>query len=86
MSFDVMWTAAAENELATLWLNPLLRLLVTESSGLLEERLVRNAAEEGESRSQGTRITFEPPLGMRFWVNEEARRVLVPHIWAYRQR
>jgi hypothetical protein len=83
MNFDVVWSTAAENELATLWNDPTLRPLVTAASQALDERLQQNAAEEGESRTQGTRITFEPPLGILFWVNEQARRVLVLHVWAF---
>ncbi|HVL15943.1 MAG TPA: hypothetical protein VM529_25445 [Gemmata sp.] len=83
MNFDVAWSTAAENELTALWNDPTLRPLVAAASQALDERLEQNAADEGESRTQGARITFEPPLGMLFWVNEQAQRVLVLHVWAF---
>ena len=86
MNFDVVWSKTAEDELAALWINPHLRPLVATASQLLDERLEQDAADLGESRLPGTRITFEPPLGMLFWVNESARRVLVLHVWAPRRR
>ena len=83
MNFDVVWSTAAENELVALWNDPTLRPLVAAASQALDERLEQNAADEGESRTQGARITFEPPLGMLFWANEQARRVFALHVWAF---
>ena len=83
MNFDVVWTKAAESELAALWANPTLRPLVTSASNLLDEQMERGAAELGESRLPGSRVSFEPPLDILFWVNESARRVLVLHVWAF---
>ncbi|HEV3439886.1 MAG TPA: hypothetical protein VG122_21140 [Gemmata sp.] len=86
MNFDVVLSITAENELVSLWNNPILGPLIATAVRILNARLERNATNEGESRTQNTRITFEFPLGMLFWVNEESRRVVVLHVWAFRRR
>lgn len=83
MNWDVVWSPIAENELATLWLNPALRAVVTRTSRLLDLRLQRNGANEGESRSGNRRVAFEAPLGITFLVDHTARRISVTHVWAF---
>lgn len=83
MNWDVYWAPVAENELATLWLNPAMRQLVTVASQRIDERLAFNGIEEGESRPGVYRITFEAPLGVLFHVDESTRRVTVVHVWAF---
>ena len=61
MNWEANWSEDAENELATLWLDPALRAAVTRASQLIDERLEANGDSEGESRSGNRRITFEPP-------------------------
>ncbi len=83
MNWDVVWSPTAENELAALWLNPALRAAVTRASRLLDQRLERDGANEGESRAGNRRIAFEAPLGITFLVDAAARRLMVTHIWAF---
>lgn len=45
-----------------------------------------NAADEGESRPAGRRITFVPPLSVTFTVDEESETVWVLHVRVFRRR
>jgi hypothetical protein len=83
MTWDVNWAEDAENELATVWLDPALRAAVTRASRRIDERLERDGDSEGESRGGDRRIMFEPPLGATFTVDRVARRVTVTHVWAF---
>jgi len=80
--FQVEWHAAALAELATMWMqaDSPLRQAITSGSQTLDERLRQNPAMEGESRSQGFRITFVPPLAVDFFVDYAHRIVTIAHV------
>ena len=81
MNFDVSWSPEAEDELADLWLDATRRKDVTIASRLLDVRLGRNAADEGESRGGDFRIAFEKPLAITFRVDLATRKAVVTHVW-----
>jgi len=84
--FDVVWSTNAENELAAIWLDPSWRAAATRASQLIDERLERNADDEGESRPGNHRIAFESPLGALFHIDEASKRVTVVHVWVFGKR
>ncbi len=57
------WLADAEQELARIWLAASDRQRVTRASQNLDARLGNDPENDGESRPEGRRILFEPPLG-----------------------
>ena len=81
MNFDVIWTSAAEQELADLWLDPAIRNEVTTASHTLDQQLQANAPNVGESRPNGRRIAFETPLGILFRIDPPGNVVRVLHVW-----
>jgi hypothetical protein len=50
---------------------------VTRAAAIAERRLAANADQLGESRDDGTRVFFVPPLTIYFEVNEPDRLVEV---------
>lgn len=56
---------------------------VTRASAELDRRLTADAAKEGESRPNGRRIAFEPPLAVIFRVDANATSVVVSQVWEF---
>jgi len=83
MNFTVFWSEEAESRLAHEWLIAPDRRIVTEAADRVDALLRHNAHEVGESRSENRRIIIEPPLGVVFSVDVEAREVLVLELWRY---
>jgi hypothetical protein len=86
--FRVEWLQVALNELAALWskADAAERRAITAGSHTIEQRLLRNAANEGESRSGGRRITFVPPLAVTFRIEADGHTVSVLHVRVFRKR
>ena len=86
--FRVEWLQSALDELATLWTNAdtAQRQVITAASHTLEQRLRSNPVGEGESRSQGRRITFVPPLAVIFRIERDGQTVSVLQVRMFRQR
>jgi hypothetical protein len=82
VKFTVLWDPDAEQELAALWLDSARRLDVTRAADAIDQRLQRNAPNEGESRPGGRRILFEDLLGILFRVDLPSRTARVLHVWA----
>jgi len=57
------------------------RSAVTQAAHALDQTLRRKGAEEGESRSDGMRISFVLPLGITFSVDEARAEVVVLQVW-----
>jgi len=83
MTFSVVWTIAARDMLARIWMAAPDRNAVTVASHEVEERLKRNPLHEGESRENDHRVTFEAPLRIVFRVMAEQNAVYVISIGYY---
>jgi plasmid stabilization system protein ParE len=83
--FQVEWTQSALSKLAAIWnqADSEQRQAITVASHLLEQRLQTNPHGEGESRSQGRRITFIPPLAAIFRIKADGHTVTVLHVQIY---
>jgi hypothetical protein len=83
----VEWLQSALDELANLWMlaDSVEREAITSATHVLDERLRSNPHEEGESRPQGLRITFVPPLAVRFRVERNGQSVTVLHVRLFRR-
>ena len=80
MSFTVIWRAAAEEELAELWLSAADRNAVSNAVDEIDAMLQRDPLTAGESRSGKFRIVIVPPVAVHFRVREQSRKVSVVHI------
>jgi hypothetical protein len=86
MKYTVLWVAGAEQELAALWLDADQRAAITRASHLIDQRLMTDPQNEGESRPGGRRILFEPPLGATYVILSQEAVVRVLHVWRFRKR
>ncbi len=86
--FRVERLETALDELTTLWMqaDSNQRQSITRASHLLEGRLSQNPANEGESRPGGRRITFLPPLAVRFQIEPNKQTVTVLQVRMFRSR
>ena len=83
MNYTVVWTPAAENQLAAVWVASARQRAVTRAVEILDTRLAAGGPAVGESRSHGRRIAIEAPIGVIFEVDENTRTVRVGRVWEY---
>lgn len=81
--YFVEWLPAAEQILADLWNNSSDRATIAAAADALDNSLVRNPANLGESRGGNMRIAFSKPLGILFNIDEAGRHVRVLGIWRW---
>jgi hypothetical protein len=84
MNFTVVWSEAAVQDLASIWLNATDRDAITRASNEIDRILGRDPQHVGESRPGGQRVEFADPLGFRFEVVVDDRRVTVGAVWVTR--
>ena len=77
MTFQVVWSPRAEQQLATIWMNASARERVSHAAETIDTKLRRDPTSVGESREENFRIAFQPPLVVRFQVREGDRLVVV---------
>jgi hypothetical protein len=83
MNFTVIWVTKAEQELAALWLAATDRAAVTQAAHEIDQRLRSDPTSEGESRAENQRVTFVPPLGVLFEIDDGDRKVFVLQVWGF---
>jgi hypothetical protein len=84
MIFTVTYKPSADDELADLWLKGPDRASITAAANAIDGLLRVDPHLQGESRADGTRVLFQPPLGVRFEVSEQDRIVEVLKVWRFR--
>lgn len=84
MKYFVTWLLDAEKSLKAISKNSAVPGAVFAAATELDQRLSTNPNDEGESRPNGRRITFAPPLAIIFRVYEEQSTVVVTHLWEFR--
>jgi hypothetical protein len=81
MNFTVIWTVAAQNQLAALWMAAADRSGVTAASDRIDQQIRLNPLGAGESRDRLTRrILFDPPLCVLYVVDEPNRMIHVTSV------
>lgn len=77
--YRVEWFEMAVNKLADIWINatPSLRSDITAASHRIENTLRRKPMETGESRDEGRRIYFEPPLVIMYKIVRPSSVIIV---------
>jgi plasmid stabilization system protein ParE len=81
MNYTVVWSTAAESDLARIWLEATNRDRIAAAANSINQRLKNNPEEVGESREDGRRICFELPLRVVFRVHPADRIVRVVSAW-----
>jgi hypothetical protein len=86
--FHVEWLETALDDLANLWTqaDSNQRQGITSATHLLEQRLSSDPMRDSESRAEGHRITFVPPLAIRFQIDNERNSVTVLHVRLFGRR
>lgn len=84
MRFQVRWIAAAEQDLASIWMQASDRAAITSAALEIDRRLASDPHLVGESREGTLRTTFELPLGVTFEVVDADRTVYVLAVWCIR--
>jgi hypothetical protein len=82
MTFTVLWTPAAEQELAAVWLSASDRNAINSAAHTIDALLRVDPQRRGESRHDSVRILFVPPMGIDFDVSEADRTVYVLSVWS----
>jgi hypothetical protein len=84
----VEWLQDVLVTLALLWMqsDSDLRKEITKACHAVEKRLAKDPENEGESRADGRRITFEPPLAVVFRLEADGRTVTVVDVRLMRRR
>lgn len=81
---NVVWTTAAVTELRRILAaagGPSQRKRIRIATETIGKALAWDAEACGESREGDERVTFEPPLGVRFSFNRRLDEVVVIHVW-----
>lgn len=75
-------------DLANFWLNAdsTLRQSITAASSEVDRQLSREPHVQGESRPQGRRITFVPPLAVVYRIEADGQTVSVLQVRLFRRR
>ena len=86
--YHVDWIETAMEELLRIYTNAdeELRRSITAASNQADKRLKIDPEHEGESRPDGGRIEFFPPLAVTFQVDSANKTVTVLHVRLYGKR
>jgi plasmid stabilization system protein ParE len=70
VKYTIHWSRQALDAVAQLWLdNPAQQAEITEATAAVDQLLQYDPHERGESRDDGRRIVFVPPLAVIFHVD-----------------
>ncbi len=81
MMFTVVWTPAAEQNLAALWLQASDRNMLAMASNTIDALLRQDPQTRGDPCFDTVRELIIPPLGVDFDVQEPDRMVYVLSAW-----
>ncbi|MEI6257018.1 MAG: hypothetical protein WCQ77_10290 [Planctomycetota bacterium] len=83
MKYSVFCTAAADGELAAIWISSDDRKSVSQAAHDIEQALTTAPFTHGESRAGDLRIIFVAPLGARYLVLPEDQRAVIVQFWTF---
>lgn len=86
--YRVEWLQSALDELTPMWMaaDSAQRQAISAASHMIDLRLRDDPANVGESRPGGRRISFFPPLAVRFKVDSNHQVVTILHVRLFRRR
>jgi plasmid stabilization system protein ParE len=85
VNFTIVWSDAAIQDLARIWMAVTDRNAVTQASNQIDQMLSRDAQRVGESRIGNERVAFADPLGVRFEVVVDDLMVTIGAAWLTRR-
>jgi plasmid stabilization system protein ParE len=80
MRYTVVWTDAASNELARVWMQAADPAAVRSASNEIDRELARNPQSKGVE-FYGDRLLVVPPLHATFTVHPDEQEVVVLNVW-----
>lgn len=83
MNYKVVWTKAAKEQLAEVWLNHHDRNGVTAAAYRIDVLLARDPENQGEERPPHRRIMFESPLVVIYRIDKQTNTVIVSNCRQY---
>jgi hypothetical protein len=83
VKYSVTCSPAADGELAAIWIASDDRRAVSNAAHEIERALADAPLDHGESRELNLRIIFVAPLGARYSVHTEDRRVTILQFWTF---
>lgn len=84
MKYKVTWFPPAEERLAEMWMGSRVAHQITLAADRLDVTLAQDPLAVGESRGQDLRIAFESPLAITYLVDQQAKEVVILHVWMIR--
>jgi hypothetical protein len=81
----IRWKRSALNELAAMWVatDSPTRVAITAAAQGIDQLLQHDPENEGESRPNGRRVLFVPPLGALYRVRTDELTVRVLKVWKF---
>jgi len=86
MIFRVLWAPFAEERLEYFLQSEYDRQQLAAAARQIDENLIKDPKEFGESRYDSVRVGFVRPLGVEFDVMEDVRTVVVYTVWRIDQK
>jgi plasmid stabilization system protein ParE len=81
--YTVRWKRLALDQLTALWLDATDRASMTAAVDEIDRLLAMDPHRAGESRTENTRVLFEPPVGAFFDINDSSKVVEVLKVWTF---
>jgi hypothetical protein len=84
VNFTIIWSNAAIQDLARIWMQVTDRNVITQASNQIDQMLSQDPQYVGESRVGNERVAYADPLGFRFEVVVDDMMVTVGAVWLTR--
>ena len=84
MTHRVVWELAAARSLEEIWDAAFDQESIGLAIDVIHEELSEDAMQKGESRDEGFRVFFAPPLAVLYWANDRATEVTIEAVWTIR--
>lgn len=84
MTFSIIWSEAAIQDLAAIWLHVSDRTALNKAANEIDRLLARDPQYQGESRPGNERVIYIGPLAIRFDVVVDDLLVTVGAVWLIR--
>lgn len=83
MIHQVVKSKEAYRSLVEIWEASYDREIIAHAIDEILAAIGEDAADQGESRSDGLRISFASPLAVLYWANELTTDLSIRAVWAY---
>lgn len=80
MTWTLTYTAAAKDELATIWMDATDRQVIADAANAIERELRLEPLNVGESRDGNRRLVIKAPIAVHFFAVPDDMKVVVFHV------